>query len=1560
MAGLLKQFKDTENGLVRHFDIHYIQQGFDRLPTQERLAILPALLTGLSANYGESAKLAASLFNVFLKLLHLLEIPARGTKDDESLREKIGLQDEADNHFAALQLGHLMLFLPGPGHSAASRSPGLTTDDVEFLQNGKPETWMPSAPGGLSLADTKVRAAKLLATGAFSEANRLLPALVASVDANSRLSDVADDMLKRAIPAVSLEDNAVVEELLRLYLGQKGAATSPARPALKVKILGLLSKSSLVVSYHDDVSRLVASELPQPGEALGEQSRTKQGLEASKLLQAVFTFTHWIARMASGKDVAVLGPKLLDDLVQFINGQGWPTISDTQSRSEFDISARAQAYECIGLLAKKSRTASELLLSDSPLLEWLFSSLNKDSSGMNVSLSIENALSSLMSPFTLALEPQAEAMLQLLLLEFMNYKAGQLDDKGETIVRSARYVAVRFTNRCLPFHNTFARLINVMALANGQSERNEVVEEGRKGLDPYWYRNLNPVENAPTTTDSSILQSEKYKMPSFDKLIETMFTKKIELGQGLSAAVDFCSTVLLNESLESCSKAPVVDVEWSRNVQALIANDEEARHGVKKYLTTHCTSSCEAKSNICTLLEQLYDGMCRQDHGSATKCAETLLRLLPLIPYEIWKTQDSQLLDSKKTVFSNDHTLRSLSCHVMGILKCRSTTSQINELVEMHLPQARQWKEAVGSTAHQVHGSILFIAYLWSRAAALGHTRGAQKNQDLLFETVLEILSECKDKELLEAAITSIDQLSLFGCLGAKAASTQSRSDTGEPTSHDFVSKLEELAKKGDEKAVTALGHYAMLCPEEDGETGELNRIIEVLFALHEKRQPELHFAVGSALSCAAVGWSSKALVVVNDVDAKLTSLPRKQTLDLVLDRILKDCKQTKPALRAASVIWLLSIVQYCGHLEEVRTRLRLCQQAFKGFLADRESLNQEAASRGLTLVYEKGDKSIREDLVRDLIGSFTNTRSNLAGRVDQDTQLFEPGALPTGEGNSVTTYRDIMNLAGEVGDPSLVYRFMSLASNSSVWTSRAAFGRFGLGRLLADTQDGPDGALARNPKLYSSLFRYRFDPNLNVRSAMNEIWSAIVSNPTASVDAHFDAILDDLLKNILSKEWRTRQACCGAIADLVQGRPLEKYEPRLTEIWTMAFKVSDDIKDSVRVEAMSLAKTLTGILTRSLEAREASRKANAMLEQVLPFLLGPSGLESGAKDVQMIALVTLLDVIKKASAKALRPFLARLISHLVALLSSIEPEAVNYIHLNADKYGMTAAEIDDARLSSVRGSPMMEAIERCLDMLDETSMKELAPSLSDAIKTSIGLPSKVGASRTVVSLATRRSHLFRPYADGFLKLLRGQVLDRNDTVATAAAAACGYLARTASQDEVLRLFAYATRLFVESVDDRHRVAAGELVAAVAKHASDRFAAIGSTALPFAYLGMHDEHDEARELFKAAWEENTGGSRAVRLYLREILQLTKPLLESPKWSVSHASALTIANVVRAVNAGGAMTEADASLIWPPLEQAIGGKTWPGKEKVLGAVVLFAKSSASLDTNGEMSAALQVS
>lgn len=390
----------------------------------------------------------------------------------------------------------------------------------------------------------------------------------------------------------------------------------------------------------------------------------------------------------------------------------------------------------------------------------------------------------------------------------------------------------------------------------------------------------------------------------------------------------------------------------------------------------------------------------------------------------------------------------------------------------------------------------------------------------------------------------------------------------------------------------------------------------------------------------------------------------------------------------------------------------------------------------------------------------------------------------------------------------------------------------------------------------------------------------------------------------------------------------------------------------------MSLARTLTGILTSNLEAGDSSgRNAESMLEKILPFLLSPSGLESSAQEVQAFALSTLLQIIKSSNGKTLRPFVPDLIGRLLALLSSLEPQAVNYIHLNAEKYGMTADQIDDARLTSVRGSPMMEAIERCLDFLDDVTMKVLERSLEVAIKAAVGLPSKVGCSRILVTLSTRHNFLFRAHADHFLRLLRKEVIDRNDTISSSYAAACGYLARLATDGELLNLILFCEKLYFDSDDDRSRAIAGDIIYSASKHASDRFASLAGDILPFVFVAKHDAYERARELFQDTWSENVGGSRAVLLYFKEIIQLTAQHLESPRWAVKHTSALAVADVIS--SAGSELTLSNAKIIWPVLEKALGGKAWEGKETVLEALVRLAKITTTANGEGKMADEMQV-
>ncbi|KAK0887798.1 proteasome component M29 [Friedmanniomyces endolithicus] len=206
VAALIKQFKDQESPLVRHFDLLYIQQGVDRLSARDKAELLPVLVGGIS----KSGSQGSQIFNLLLRLLESFTLPPRGSKEDLGMRQQFEVTDH-DASYLASWLGKFILFVPQKG--TATTCPGLNAEDFAFINlQGKENPWSPSA-GSLNLPRTKVLAARLLSSGLFNDHERFLPALFASADPASTISDVGDDILKRALPVTDLEG----ETLSRSY-----------------------------------------------------------------------------------------------------------------------------------------------------------------------------------------------------------------------------------------------------------------------------------------------------------------------------------------------------------------------------------------------------------------------------------------------------------------------------------------------------------------------------------------------------------------------------------------------------------------------------------------------------------------------------------------------------------------------------------------------------------------------------------------------------------------------------------------------------------------------------------------------------------------------------------------------------------------------------------------------------------------------------------------------------------------------------------------------------------------------------------------------------------------------------------------------------------------------------------------------------------------------------------------------------------------------------------------------------------------------------------------------
>lgn len=1092
----MKQYKDNADvALIRHFDILYIQQGISRLPVSDRLELLPPLIQGISIDYEKSPQHASQLFHLILRLLVHFKLPARGTKDDTDLRVKLGVTD-VDAAFLSRWFGKLILLTlvrqSTPEAASTAKCPGLSVEEYKFLtQQGKPDAWDPHSDAGLSLTESKALVTRFLASGMFTDDEKFFPALFASADTNSRISEVGDDILKRVMLTQDLEDAKSVETLFELYFGSTSPeGTLPVKTPLRIRILGVLSKSVKCTTYPHKLAKIVEDGLLSA--ELNPTNKTA-GREASKFRSAIFSLVNFVARRGTSSDLSAVAVGLVGNLRAFIQDQGWPSADREQ-----DMELRGYGYETIGLLAK---AAPEKILIEPTLdlLEWLFRSLREDSAGKDVAVSVEEALSSVLGAFAKPFDQSVLPRFRQILLRYAT--VDQVNTPASAhFTRSTRYVATRFANRCLPYEDVLARWIDILAVSGGSAERHEVVEEGRRGLDPYWFQTSNM---APEIGQAQ----RKLQFPDFDKLVDFIFAQEGDdedvmdlqsssdvltqvqrfyqhYPDALPTVISFCSQVALQSALVSKSINDDISEDWGRKLDTLMSTDQRARQAFRAFAADNAHGR-----SIAAIIRASFDRLTRDDVSDVGDIGTTMVRLLSLCPQPYWGLahliQDFRALEP--SILSNNPGRRLAAAHTYGLLashpECDATAIQASQ--KRFFEKLSTWKTAVGAEINQISGVIIALGYYFSRV----HWRGSRSASDLpedhpvhqLLQTLVEVLKETRDATLKSAAFLCIDQLSLFHVVSPSTIANYAKIE-------DIATQIYESAKTGTISAILALGHLSMITEErkENEEESDYKLIGDKLYELHEVRQPEVQFSVGEALSCFAIGWDSKALIAELDIlhaeqpsdswDAPLrtpTGPTREKTFISVLEKTLKGCMQTKPALKKATVIWLLCLLQYCGHKPEMQSYLGQCQVAFKNCLSDRDEVVQEAASRGLGLVYEKGDRELKDDLVRELVGSFSDNKSKMAGTVSEDTQLFEPGALPTGDGKSITTYKDIMSLAAEVGDSSLVYRFMSMASNNSIWSSRAAFGRFGLSNIFSDSS--VDGYLAQNPKLYPKLYRYRY-----------------------------------------------------------------------------------------------------------------------------------------------------------------------------------------------------------------------------------------------------------------------------------------------------------------------------------------------------------------------------------------------------------------------------------------------------------------------------------------------------
>ena len=341
--------------------------------------------------------------------------------------------------------------------------------------------------------------------------------------------------------------------------------------------------------------------------------------------------------------------------------------------------------------------------------------------------------------------------------------------------------------------------------------------------------------------------------------------------------------------------------------------------------------------------------------------------------------------------------------------------------------------------------------------------------------------------------------------------------------------------------------------------------VVQALLSMSQVEAEEVHFAVGQALVEAGSGLlprfkdaplgfgRAKEGEEEGGADSDARQAAIAASVDTAnLTTILQAALVTKlashrTAERTAAGMWLMTIVHRLGAHPLVQRNLGDFQAAFTLLLGERRQFAQECAGKGLALVFDASPKGQQDELVNSLVHTLSTGQ-----RREVSTASGRVAGGGTGAGTNVSaagdsTYKEMCSFANEVGQPELIYRFLSLASHHALWNTRGGAG-FGLEALMQS--GGRDKVAPHLEALIPRLYRYQYDPATRVRDSIGRLWQVLVRDPKAAVEKHLGAILKELLDTMASDKWRERQAAYMGMTDLLMGRQLEEVEAQLERMW--------------------------------------------------------------------------------------------------------------------------------------------------------------------------------------------------------------------------------------------------------------------------------------------------------------------------------------------------------------------------------------------------------------------------
>ncbi|KAK6925530.1 Proteasome component Ecm29 [Dillenia turbinata] len=1306
--------------------------------------------------------------------------------------------------------------------------------------------------------------------------------LAASADCQEPVSKRGEELLKKKAFSANLDDPDLINRLLVLFNGTVGVETiapesriSPGNSALRAKLMSTFCHSITAANSFPSTLQCIF------GCIYGNET-------TSRLKQLGMEFTVWVFKHARPDQLKLMGPVILNGILNYLDSDMYKEpVAIARDTKTF-------AFQAIGLLSQR---LPHLFRDKIDMAVRLFHALKEESQFLH--LVIQDATNSLAIAYKVA------PLTVLKDLEIILLKDSQAE-QGEV-----RFCAVRWATTLFDLQHCPSRFICMLGAADPKLDIREMALEGLLlGKD----------------IGGNIRETSNFKYPNLGEMLDYIFKQQPKLSD---------STEVREQKLLFPTKMYLAMISF-------LLRCFEAELGGNHLIGRETDFRCSVE-RLCLLLEHAmaFEGS-NELHANASKALITIGSHFVEVITLRYARKISWLMQLLGHV---DVETRESAARLLGIASTALPSSLSDLISQLVLTSSGTQKQRFETQ----HGALCALGYVTANCVS--------KVSEIVLQSSLQCLTNIVNSENSEQASTALQALGHIGlCVPLPPLSFDS--GPGNFLRERLLKLLSGDDIKAIQKIAIALGH---LCFNETS-SSNLNIALDLIFSLCRSKVEDVLFAAGEALSFLWGGvlvtadvilktnytslsmisniltGESASPVLKENVDAESVASGDSRTMIReAITRKLFDVLlySNRKEERCSGTVWLLSLTLYCGHHPSVQKILPEIQEAFSHLLGDHNELTQELASQGMTIVYEMGDASMKKNLVNALVSTLTNSgKRKRAVKLVEESEVFQEGTIGEGlNGGKLSTYKELCSLANEMGQPDLIYKFMDLANYQASLNSKrgAAFG-------FAKIAKQAGNALQPHLRvLIPRLVRYLYDPDKN--DAMAHIWKSLVSDSKSTIDEHLDLIIDDLLIQSGSRLWRSREASCLALADILQGRKFNEIGKHLKRIWMAAFRAMDDIKETVRISGEKLCRAITTLTNRlcDISLTEVSEASQAM-GMVLPFLL-TEGIMSKVDKIRQASIQVVMKLAKGAGI-TIRPHLSDLVCCMLESLSSLEDQGLNYIELHANNAGIQTEKLENLRISIAKGSPMWETLDQCIEVVDVETLNVLIPRLAQLVRSGVGLNTRVGIANFISLLVQKVGPEVRPFTGMLLRILFPVVLeDKSGAVKRAYASACALILKHATPSQAQQLLEDTVALHVG--DRNSQVSCAVLLKSYLSMAPDVMGGYHAAFIPCVFVARFEDDKYVSGLYEEIWEESTSGERlTLQLYSSEIVSLANEGITSSSWASKKRSALAICRLSEVL---GEMLSSSHDVLLKSLMKELPGRLWEGKDVLLDAIAALCKS-----------------